>query len=274
MATRKELANPDKTAHRSAASRSSSSAITSEFRIGVGNDIHRLAAGRKLILGGVRIPFEKGAGGHSDGDALAHALGDALLGAAALGDAAHVARGLEVVGHHPHRDAGAAAFAGRPIGDRLAAAETAVGEQVVELAGALADEVRVDPAFAAAAMARGRRIRYRRRGGGSRWSRPRAPGTAAGGGNRRHPSQNRPRRRTPPGSRPERWPRSVRTRAGVPRRPPDSVLALNLPPSAHCTFMLSHCGSGTAVRPDAGSRRRGQAGSLVVLVVCSRAAGT
>jgi 2-C-methyl-D-erythritol 2,4-cyclodiphosphate synthase len=56
------------------------------FRIGFGNDIHRLVRGRALILVGVRIPFEKGPAGHSDGDALAHALTDALLGAAALGD--------------------------------------------------------------------------------------------------------------------------------------------------------------------------------------------
>jgi len=55
-------------------------------RVGIGNDLHRLAPGRKLILGGVRIPFEKGPVGHSDGDALAHAICDALLGAAALGD--------------------------------------------------------------------------------------------------------------------------------------------------------------------------------------------
>lgn len=56
------------------------------FRVGIGNDIHRLETGRKLILGGVRIPFDKGPVGHSDGDALAHAICDALLGAAALGD--------------------------------------------------------------------------------------------------------------------------------------------------------------------------------------------
>jgi 2-C-methyl-D-erythritol 2,4-cyclodiphosphate synthase len=56
------------------------------LRVGLGNDLHRLAAGRKLILGGVRIPFDKGPVGHSDGDALAHAICDALLGAAALGD--------------------------------------------------------------------------------------------------------------------------------------------------------------------------------------------
>ncbi len=60
--------------------------IQSSFRAGIGNDVHRLAAGRKLILGGVAIPFEKGPVGHSDGDALAHAVCDALLGAAALGD--------------------------------------------------------------------------------------------------------------------------------------------------------------------------------------------
>lgn len=60
--------------------------IVQAFRIGIGNDIHRLAAGRKLILGGVHVPFEKGPVGHSDGDALAHAICDALLGAAALGD--------------------------------------------------------------------------------------------------------------------------------------------------------------------------------------------
>jgi 2-C-methyl-D-erythritol 2,4-cyclodiphosphate synthase len=48
--------------------------------------LHRLVAGRKLVLGGVHIPFAKGPAGHSDGDALAHAICDALLGAAALGD--------------------------------------------------------------------------------------------------------------------------------------------------------------------------------------------
>ncbi len=56
------------------------------FRIGIGNDVHRLVAGRKLVLGGVRIPFSQGPLGHSDGDALTHAVTDALLGAAALGD--------------------------------------------------------------------------------------------------------------------------------------------------------------------------------------------
>jgi len=55
-------------------------------RVGVGYDSHRFEAGRSLILGGVRIPAERGLAGHSDADALAHAITDALLGAAGLGD--------------------------------------------------------------------------------------------------------------------------------------------------------------------------------------------
>jgi 2-C-methyl-D-erythritol 2,4-cyclodiphosphate synthase len=55
-------------------------------RVGIGYDIHRLVEGRKLILGGVEIPFEKGLMGHSDADVLTHAICDSLLGAAALGD--------------------------------------------------------------------------------------------------------------------------------------------------------------------------------------------
>ena len=56
------------------------------LRIGQGYDVHQLVPGRPLILGGVTIPFEKGLLGHSDADALLHAITDALLGAAALGD--------------------------------------------------------------------------------------------------------------------------------------------------------------------------------------------
>jgi 2-C-methyl-D-erythritol 2,4-cyclodiphosphate synthase len=55
-------------------------------RCGIGYDLHRLEAGRKLMIGGVEVPFDKGPVGHSDGDVLAHALTDALLGAAGLGD--------------------------------------------------------------------------------------------------------------------------------------------------------------------------------------------
>ncbi len=56
------------------------------MRIGFGYDLHPLAVGRPLVLGGVSIPFERGLEGHSDGDVLLHAIGDALLGAADLGD--------------------------------------------------------------------------------------------------------------------------------------------------------------------------------------------
>ena len=55
-------------------------------RIGIGIDVHRFAPNRKLIMGGVQIPYELGLEGHSDADVLAHAIADALLGAAALGD--------------------------------------------------------------------------------------------------------------------------------------------------------------------------------------------
>lgn len=56
------------------------------MRIGIGYDVHRLVEGRKLILGGVEIPYEKGLDGHSDADVLTHALMDALLGAIGQGD--------------------------------------------------------------------------------------------------------------------------------------------------------------------------------------------
>lgn len=56
------------------------------MRVGFGYDVHRLVEGRKLILGGVEIEFERGLSGHSDADVLSHAIGDALLGAASLGD--------------------------------------------------------------------------------------------------------------------------------------------------------------------------------------------
>lgn len=69
--------------------------MTLPFRIGFGYDVHRLVSGRPLILGGVEIPFPLGLAGHSDADVLTHALGDALLGAAALGDLGR---------HFPDRD--------------------------------------------------------------------------------------------------------------------------------------------------------------------------
>ncbi|MGC6769039.1 2-C-methyl-D-erythritol 2,4-cyclodiphosphate synthase [Enterococcus sp. LJL51] len=60
------------------------------FRIGQGFDVHQLTEGRKLIIGGVEIPFEKGLLGHSDADILLHAITDALLGGAGLGDIGHL----------------------------------------------------------------------------------------------------------------------------------------------------------------------------------------
>jgi 2-C-methyl-D-erythritol 2,4-cyclodiphosphate synthase len=60
--------------------------MEANFRAGIGFDFHRLVAGRDLILGGVKIPHEKGLSGHSDADALLHAICDALLGACGLGD--------------------------------------------------------------------------------------------------------------------------------------------------------------------------------------------
>ena len=57
-----------------------------KYRIGYGEDIHRLVEGRKLILAGIEIPFEKGLLGHSDADVILHSVGDAILGSLALGD--------------------------------------------------------------------------------------------------------------------------------------------------------------------------------------------
>jgi 2-C-methyl-D-erythritol 2,4-cyclodiphosphate synthase len=59
---------------------------TDDYRVGVGTDIHRLVEGRKLMLGGVYVPYPAGLTGHSDGDAALHAVVDALLGAAGMGD--------------------------------------------------------------------------------------------------------------------------------------------------------------------------------------------
>lgn len=60
------------------------------MRIGHGYDVHRLVEGRRLVIGGVEIPHDKGLLGHSDADVLLHAISDALLGAAALGDIGHI----------------------------------------------------------------------------------------------------------------------------------------------------------------------------------------
>lgn len=86
------------------------------FRVGQGYDVHRLVTGRALILGGVKIPSERGLLGHSDADALVHAICDALLGAAALGDIGQ---------HFPDTDP---RFAGANSRDLLRATVTRVHE--------------------------------------------------------------------------------------------------------------------------------------------------
>src|SRR5215210_3981646 len=70
--------------------------LTPSFRAGFGYDVHRLVEGRPLILGGIEVPFDKGLEGHSDADVLLHALIDAVLGAAGLGD---------IGTHYPSSDA-------------------------------------------------------------------------------------------------------------------------------------------------------------------------
>jgi 2-C-methyl-D-erythritol 2,4-cyclodiphosphate synthase len=86
-------------------------------RIGIGYDIHRLAEGRRLVLGGVEVPFEKGLLGHSDSDVLTHAICDALLGAASLGD---------IGTHFPDSDP---QFAGASSLDLLAKVNDLIGER-------------------------------------------------------------------------------------------------------------------------------------------------
>ncbi len=74
------------------------------MRVGIGYDVHKLAAGRKLILGGVEIPYDEGLLGHSDADVLIHAVMDALLGAAALGDIGRHSRyGYGIRGDFQHQ---------------------------------------------------------------------------------------------------------------------------------------------------------------------------
>ena len=92
------------------------------MRIGHGYDVHRLVEGRKLILGGVEIPWEKGLDGHSDADVLLHAVMDALLGAAGLGDIGR---------HFPDTDPKYKGISSmlllREVGEKIRAAGFAVG---------------------------------------------------------------------------------------------------------------------------------------------------
>ena len=88
------------------------------MRIGQGVDAHRLVAGRRLILGGVEIPFDRGLEGHSDGDVLLHAVASALLGALGQGDLGE---------HFPSSDAALAGIASRDILARVVARVAAAG---------------------------------------------------------------------------------------------------------------------------------------------------
>ena len=107
------------------------------IRVGIGYDIHRLAEGRKLILGGVEIAFEKGLLGHSDADVLAHSLCDALLGAACLGD---------IGSHFPDSDP---TFSGISSIDLLSNVVAMVGERGYRVANidavVLADRPKLAP---------------------------------------------------------------------------------------------------------------------------------
>ncbi|MDO5686985.1 MAG: 2-C-methyl-D-erythritol 2,4-cyclodiphosphate synthase [Neisseria sp.] len=93
-------------------------------RIGQGYDVHRLVAGRPLILGGVTIPFDKGLAGHSDADALLHAVTDAVLGAAGLGD---------IGTHFPDTDAAYRGADSRELLRQAYAKVKAAGWRVVNL---------------------------------------------------------------------------------------------------------------------------------------------
>lgn len=108
-----------------------------EYRAGIGYDVHRLVAGRKLVLGGVRVPYARGLEGHSDADVLVHAVMDAVLGAAGLGD----------IGEHfpdtSRRYKGASSLV---LLDKVRAAAVKAGFAVVNIdAVLLAEEPRIGP---------------------------------------------------------------------------------------------------------------------------------
>jgi 2-C-methyl-D-erythritol 2,4-cyclodiphosphate synthase len=110
-------------------------------RIGTGYDIHRLAAGRRFVLGGVELPADRGPLGHSDGDALLHALIDALLGAAALGD---------IGGHFPPSDPAWQDVDSRKLAARVAAELRAAGWALINVdATVILESPRLAPRIAA-----------------------------------------------------------------------------------------------------------------------------
>jgi 2-C-methyl-D-erythritol 2,4-cyclodiphosphate synthase len=112
----------------------------SEQRTGIGYDVHRLVEGRRLVLGGVEIPHERGLEGHSDADALLHAIADALLGAAALGDIGR---------HFPPGDARWKDADSRDLLARVAALVAEAGYEVVNVdATVIAEAPRLLPYLA------------------------------------------------------------------------------------------------------------------------------
>jgi 2-C-methyl-D-erythritol 2,4-cyclodiphosphate synthase len=110
-------------------------------RIGTGYDIHRLVAGRRFVLGGVKLSADRGPLGHSDGDALLHALIDALLGAAALGD---------IGGHFPPSDPAWQDVDSRKLAARVAAELRAAGWALINVdATVVLESPRLAPQIAA-----------------------------------------------------------------------------------------------------------------------------
>ena len=111
------------------------------MRVGIGYDIHRLAPGRRCIIGGIDIPHPSGPQAHSDGDVLLHAFMDALLGAAALGDLGT---------HFPPQDPAYAGASSRDLLARVGAKILAAGYRVAALdATVVAEEPRLGPHLAA-----------------------------------------------------------------------------------------------------------------------------
>jgi 2-C-methyl-D-erythritol 2,4-cyclodiphosphate synthase len=106
-------------------------------RVGIGSDLHRFQAGRPLVLGGVPVPYARGLAGHSDADALTHAVVDALLGAAALGNIGQ---------HFPDSDARFAGVPSLELLSRSAAMIREVGWRVVNVDAVItAQEPRLQP---------------------------------------------------------------------------------------------------------------------------------
>ena len=123
------------------------------MRVGQGFDVHALAEGRRLVLGGVEVPHERGLQGHSDADVLAHAVGDALLGALAAGDlgvhfpssdpAWEGASGTELISHILAR-VEAAGFAIENVDSTLIAQEPRLGPHIAAIRKGLAAMLRLD----------------------------------------------------------------------------------------------------------------------------------